>query len=681
MMLWAITYISLSYLTFWSSAVFAASSNEEIKPSTLTAPGAFPTSVFKKYYNSPTATSAQPQPVISDPVSHETYPFSLTDPEHIPQLDTKDPHPLPPTASSSRLLQQAVNQIKAIATNPEFGNNSCSKCIAGLEIAKMLALAAPEQGPTLAIELCLAFNFSSTCETTFSVLTLGAPITQVVANADVGSLDGQMICQSFLGGLCPLPPTSPLDLKGWFAKPKPNPLPAPKKPSGERLKVLHISDLHIDSRYANGAEANCTSSLCCRANNFNTMSPNKTVFPAPRFGAYGCDTPISLVLSTLNAIPELTGTKDEPLAFGVYTGDLVSHDPDNQLSRDITEYSEAIVYDLIKSQLPIGPVYATLGNHDSYNQAQDAPHSIGGALASQFSWNYNHLAKLWQHEEWLSDDAVKLAETHYSGYAVQYGKNLKVISLNSDMWYKANYFNYINTTDPDVSGMLRFLTDQLQAAEDAGQRAWIIGHVPSGWDGTNPMLNPTNLFYQIVDRFSPHVIANIFFGHTHEDQVSIFYSNNGTNMSAETAQTMSWTAPSITPLTNLNSGFRVYEVDSETFDILDAHTWMTDVNSFSQLDSQGPIFKYEYNTRETYGGSISNWGPDDPLNATWWHLVTEAMEANTTLVDTFNTLQGKSSVRTPPCTGNCTAAKICYIRSGSASLALQNCPKGFGSVQ
>lgn len=37
-------------------------------PSTFIAPGAFPTSAFSKYFNSPTATSAQVQPVISDPV-------------------------------------------------------------------------------------------------------------------------------------------------------------------------------------------------------------------------------------------------------------------------------------------------------------------------------------------------------------------------------------------------------------------------------------------------------------------------------------------------------------------------------------------------------------------------------------------------------------------------------------
>ncbi len=37
-------------------------------PSTFTVPGPFPTSLYDSYYNNPTATSAQPQPVISDPV-------------------------------------------------------------------------------------------------------------------------------------------------------------------------------------------------------------------------------------------------------------------------------------------------------------------------------------------------------------------------------------------------------------------------------------------------------------------------------------------------------------------------------------------------------------------------------------------------------------------------------------
>lgn len=61
------------------------------------------------------------------------------------------------------------------------------------------------------------------------------------------------------------------------------------------------------------------------------------------------------------------------------------------------------MYDLFRRMLGSGPVYAALGNHDSYNscvyrlveslyfltlhvRAQDAPHSLGGALADQFSW-------------------------------------------------------------------------------------------------------------------------------------------------------------------------------------------------------------------------------------------------------------------------------------------------------
>ncbi|KAF8079019.1 Metallo-dependent phosphatase-like protein [Lyophyllum atratum] len=669
-----------STMLFQATMVLAGS----ISPTNFTAPGVFPTSVFAKYYNNPTATSAQVQPVVSDPVTHEVYPFALTNPDTIPQINNIDPHPLPPTASPDRLRSAALQQINSILSNPAFGPDPCPRCLALLEVMKFVSLAAPDQGPSLAMALCDLLKLAPSCNASYGKQGLGAVITQVIANMNAGGYDGQAFCQNFLG-LCPAPPTSPLDLRNWFKKPKPNPLPPPKQRSGKRLKVLHMSDFHLDPRYATGSEGNCTTgSPCCRKTGFNQGSPNTTLLHAPRFGTFLCDTPLSLAMSALQAIPALTDTKDTGFAWTVYTGDLVSHDPENQLSRGYVEYTEAIMYDLFRRMLGSGPVYAALGNHDTYNQAQDAPHSLGGALAEQFSWNYDHVASLWKHEKWLPDAAVTLAKAHYSAYMVKRADGLRVISLNTDMWYRSNLFNYINMTDPDVSGMLRFLTDELQSAEDAGDRVWIMGHVLTGWDGSNPLRNPTNLFYQIVDRFSPHVIANIFFGHTHEDQLSIFYANNATVISAETAGTVAWIGPSLTPITNLNSGFRVYEVDSATFDIMDAHTWKSDVSAYPELDGQtrfGPVYTYEYNTRDTYGKSILNWTENDPLNATWWHHVTEAMEADPSLVTVFNTMQGKGSIKTKACTGDCVAAKICYIRSGSASIAIQNCKPGFGSVQ
>ncbi|KAI9570367.1 Metallo-dependent phosphatase [Boletus coccyginus] len=666
----------------WLSAVVLVPATALVsgKQPAYTVSGAFPTSLYSKYYNNPTATSEQPQPVISDPVTHNVFPYSLTDPSDIPQNDTTDPHPLPPVASSSKLLEQAIAQVKSISINPVFSTNQCAGCQASLEVAKFLALSAPDQGPSFAVALCEYFNYSSVCEANYGPLTLGPVLTQVMSFADVGGYDGQLLCAEFLG-LCSYPETLPLNITGWFAKPKPNPLPVPKQPSGERLKVLHVSDLHIDPRFANGAEANCTSGLCCRENAYNRQSPQTPLLPAPRFGYFLCDCPYSLITATLEAIPPLAGTETTGFNFTLYTGDLLAHDPNIQQSRAYIEYSEVVLFDLLKRMLGPGPVYATLGNHDSYPSDIAASYSLGGKVGQQFGWLYDHVTALWNYEGWLPEDSVEYSRAHYAAYMVKRTDGLRIISLNTNLWYRSNYLNYINASHSDTSGMMRFLTDELQDAEDAGDRVWIIGHVLSGWDGTDSLMNPTNLFYQIVDRFSPHVIANIFWGHAHEDQVSIFYTNNATVMNTETAQTLSWTGPSVTPLTNLNTGFRVYEVDSATFEVVDAYTYITAVDTFSALDTQtqyGPTFELEYSTRETYGINIP-WSDNDPLNATWWQLVTEQMAKNSTLVEVFNTYQSKSSIHTRPCTGECVTARICYIRSGSASIAYENCPGGYGS--
>jgi hypothetical protein len=41
-------------------------------------------------------------------------------------------------------------------------------------------------------------------------------------------------------------------------------------------------------------------------------------------------------------------------------------------------------------------------------------------------------------------------------------------------------FDIIQLPRPDPNGIIAFLVSQLQIAEDAGQRVWIIGHVPPG---------------------------------------------------------------------------------------------------------------------------------------------------------------------------------------------------------
>ncbi|KAI1854324.1 hypothetical protein JX265_012493 [Neoarthrinium moseri] len=655
----------------------------------FTVPAAFPTSVFSSYYVKPGPT-IEPQPALYDPILNKTFAFNVTDPLSI-QSHNADPVYFPAAlanlseASAEAVITAASGEILTILTaNHTALASNCSRCVAALTIAQMAAKLAPSYLPDAMVSLCKATRFASnsSCQSTYEAGSFGATWTQILSIAEVAGLDGQYIC-AYLGAYCPSPNVTST-FKAVFPKPKPLNATRPSQ-SGQKVKVLHMSDLHLDPRYEAGSEGNCTSSMCCRHAAAPANSTTAQVqMPAPLYGYYKCDSPYYLALAALQSIGPLTGTsKENPAAFALYTGDLVAHDSQNQRSRDYVEDIELSIWHMFKSYIG-GPVYAALGNHDTNPDNLDVPHGIddNGPLGQQLSWNYEHVSSLWEHYGWIDNATAAEAATHYAAYSVVHPLGLRVITLNTDLYYRNNHFALLHASNPDFSGMFSFLISELQKAEDLGQRVWIVGHVLSGWDGSNPLPNGSELFYQIIERYSPHVVAAVFFGHTHEDQAFVYYANNGTNASAETAIANAWVGPSLTPLTNLNSGYRLYEVDTGSWDIYDAYTFYADVSSFSEIDTTqtGPVFQLEYSTRAAYGAD-AEWPDDAPLNATFWHQVTEAMERNRTLVSVFNGFQGKSSIRSPNCTSEaCAAAKVCYMRSGSVALGRQ-CPQGFGSVQ
>lgn len=123
---------------------------------------------------------------------HEIYPLGLTDPNNIPTVDKVDPHPLPPIASPSRILQEAIQQLHSIAVSPFFQNASCASCQAALSVGKIVALASPSNGPQFLTEFCNTLKPSISCNETYGVSGLGSILTQVIANADVSGYDGQV---------------------------------------------------------------------------------------------------------------------------------------------------------------------------------------------------------------------------------------------------------------------------------------------------------------------------------------------------------------------------------------------------------------------------------------------------------------------------------------------------------
>ena len=412
--------------------------------SAYTVSPSFPTSAFPSYYKKPVSTQ-EPQPALYDPVLNITFPLNLTDPTTIPTIDN-DPvyYPQPianiSNASAEALVKSAITNITAIILGNTVTGN-CSKCTASLSVAKTVAQYAPKSVPDMLVTLCKKFQFQSnaTCKNTFEATSYGAIYTQILALADVSGLDGRYICNDLSSTFCKLPTTSPLNLTNLFPKPKPANSCAPPR-SEKRVKVLHLSDFHLDPRYSVGSEANCTAGMCCRTNVHATgLNVGQVTLPAPLYGAYKCDTPYHLGLSVLQAIAPLTGTHgDSSIAWTVYTGDLVSHDSQNQLSRAYTEYTETSIYTMFKEYIG-SPVFPVLGNHDSNPEAIDAPHSLPGDLGQQFSWNYDHVSSLWQQNGWINSTVAGEARLHYGAYSVlnQYG--LRIITLNTDFWYRSNY--------------------------------------------------------------------------------------------------------------------------------------------------------------------------------------------------------------------------------------------------
>ena len=140
-------------------------------------------------------------------------------------------------------------------------------------------------------------------------------------------------------------------------------------------------------------------------------------------------------------------------SFVIFTGDVASHDKAWQLSRPYQLYEEKATYLTFKAQLGGKPLYPTIGNHDSFPSDQSTPLILdwltvdtpywwaqNGAV-DEFQWEYDFYAKLWSDNGWLPSSSATQEKIHFGAYSVVTSQGLKIISLNTDFWYKNNFFN------------------------------------------------------------------------------------------------------------------------------------------------------------------------------------------------------------------------------------------------
>lgn len=206
---------------------------------------------------------------------------------------------------------------------------SSANCLACQQILSKLAARMKIQQETLsniAIPYCKSLKIVLPMPICMGLLRIASTdIGGIFPAMDMRGEDGQALC-AFMFGSCTLPAPPKLDMdilfRGRTSKPAPLTIsPCTKEP----LKVLHASDYHMDMRYVVGAEADCDDVLCCRVMPYtNVSAPIKQ--PASFFGNYLCDTPEPLGTSVFLNVPKVTGFEWSEFSFGIFTGDLVSHD-------------------------------------------------------------------------------------------------------------------------------------------------------------------------------------------------------------------------------------------------------------------------------------------------------------------------------------------------------------------
>ncbi|KAJ5635317.1 uncharacterized protein N7484_008630 [Penicillium longicatenatum] len=469
----------------------------------------------------------------------------------------------------------------------------------------------------------------------------GPSVHYSLMNLEIGSHTANTFCASLVG-LCSYPKVREYDLA--FPAPKPSisrPPPSGKPP----IKVVHFSDTHVDLAYETGSNYACSKPICCRTYNEDD-APGNTSSPCGPWGNSRCDPPHRLQESMNAAIANLTP------AFSIYTGDVVAHDVWLVDKSEVLQNFNS-TYGAMENSL--GQVYAALGNHDA------APLNLfpSSKVPSTYNpqWAYDALTANWMALTGLP--SIESADEYGSYSALHPNSNLRIISYNSIFYYKYNFFAYTEPMEHDPNNQLKWLIDELQAAEKASERVWLISHIPSG--NSDHFHDHSHYIDQIVQRYDA-TIAALFFGHTHLDEFQISYSDYN-NRRWDTATAMGYIAPSMTPTSGPPS-FRVYNIDPVTFGVLDYTQYIADISDPEQTSLEWVPY---YSAKEAYGSKLASpvTDPGTELSPAFWHNVSVAMENDPQIFGDFWARRSRG-YQVPNCTGDCISGEICALRGADA---------------
>ena len=308
------------------------------------------------------------------------------------------------------------------------------------------------------------------------------------------------------------------------------------------MKILHISDIHLDFSYKEGTNSKCDEPLCCREHNGLPKNPEDA---AGKYGSLAdCDLPPITAEMAFKYIKDLDERPD--LLF--WTGDNIAHDIWNQSAHKNAAYTIKIS-EWMDKHLKGVPIFPTPGNHEFFP-------------VNSMSFDENdpvmvQLAEVWK--KWLDDESFELFKKY--GYYSMPLRGIKeswdgyrVIALNTETCNHQNFYLFSQLNDP--AGMLKWVEEEFKKLEQNGEKAFIIGHVKVGEDAC---LNEWGIRYRALTERYQHVILSNLFGHTHTEDINLLSDSKN-----EDIIHVMFTPGGLTTYSNHNPQFKIYDIDYET---------------------------------------------------------------------------------------------------------------------
>jgi sphingomyelin phosphodiesterase acid-like 3 len=253
------------------------------------------------------------------------------------------------------------------------------------------------------------------------------------------------------------------------------------------------------------------------------------------------------------------------------------------------------------------PILPTLGNDDSY--CGDYMIEPAGPFLRMF-------AEFWPpllgSTAGTDAEREEFAKSFTAGgyYTVRLPKlaHHRLVVLNS-VFFSTQYDNPCGQpTQTPVDDQFAWLNETLDRAAAAGEKVWLLMHIPPGIDGYTSALNepkqdPPATFWQpaITSRFlrlieqRRETIQMSFVGHTHMDDFRVIQLNGQPAL-------LSKIAPAVSPIFGNNPGYQVYQHDRASGRLLDYQTYY--LSNLGDKKQPTPLadarWKLEYAFRAAY---------------------------------------------------------------------------------